>query len=50
MASEDVVKPDIAATNEYPDIVGAKPSNPYLAAFPPYITDGARLRELTPLA
>ncbi len=49
MASEDVVKPDIAATNEFPDIVGAKPSNPYLAVFRPYIPDGARLRELTPL-
>ncbi len=40
---------DVAETNEYPDIVGAKPSNPYLAAFRPYIPDGARLRELTPL-
>jgi hypothetical protein len=49
MASEDVEKQDIAATNEFPDIVGAKPSNPYLAVFRPYIPDGARLRELTPL-
>src|ERR671939_1483464 len=40
---------DVAETNEYPDIVGAKPSNPYLAAFRPYIPDRARLRELTPL-
>ncbi len=40
---------DVAETNEYPDVVGFKPSNPYLAAFRPYIPDGARLRELTPL-
>ncbi|HLL75918.1 MAG TPA: oligopeptide transporter, OPT family [Pyrinomonadaceae bacterium] len=37
----------VARTNEYPDIVGAKPSNPFLAAFRPYIPDNARLRELT---
>jgi putative OPT family oligopeptide transporter len=43
------VDADVAKTNEYPDIVGAKPSNPYLAAFRPYIPDGVRLRELTPL-
>ncbi|MBV9956956.1 MAG: OPT/YSL family transporter, partial [Acidobacteria bacterium] len=49
MAIETVEKPDIAATNEYPDIVGAKPSNPYLAVFRPYIPDSVRLRELTPL-
>src|ERR687885_2340758 len=46
MATETV---DVAETNEYPDIVGAKPSNPYLAAFRPYIPDRARLRELTPI-
>jgi putative OPT family oligopeptide transporter len=40
---------DVAETNEYPDIVGAKPSNPYLAAFRPYLPDSARLPELTPL-
>ena len=28
---------DVASTNEYPDIVGAKPENPYLAAFRPYL-------------
>ncbi len=38
---------DVAKTNEYPDIVGAKPANPYLAAFRPYIPAGANLRELT---
>src|ERR687885_2028680 len=44
MATETV---DVAETNEYPDIVGAKPSNPYLAAFRPYIPARANLRELT---
>ena len=35
--------------NEFPDIVGAKPTNPILASFRPFIPPGARLRELTPL-
>jgi putative OPT family oligopeptide transporter len=35
--------------NEYPDRVGFKPDNPYLAAFRPYLPAGVRLRELTPL-
>ncbi|HET6850888.1 MAG TPA: oligopeptide transporter, OPT family [Pyrinomonadaceae bacterium] len=35
--------------NEYPDRVGYKPDNPYLAVFRPYIPAGVRLRELTPL-
>src|SRR5215211_7425872 len=39
----------VAKTNEYPDIVGAKPENPYLAVFRPYLPDRVRLRELTPL-
>src|SRR4051794_35985934 len=47
--SSGVVEPRIEKTNEYPDIVGAKPSNPYLAAFRPYIPAGAKLRELTPI-
>ena len=33
--------------NEYPDRVGYKPDNPYLATFQPYIPAGVRLRELT---
>ncbi|HEY2964181.1 MAG TPA: oligopeptide transporter, OPT family [Pyrinomonadaceae bacterium] len=33
--------------NEYPDRVGFKPDNPYLATFQPYIPAGVRLRELT---
>src|SRR5215216_7169264 len=35
--------------NEYPDRVGFKPDNPYLATFRPYIPAGVRIRELTPL-
>src|SRR5881398_3024518 len=35
--------------NEFPDIVSAKPANPFLAAFRPYIPAGVQLRELTPL-
>jgi putative OPT family oligopeptide transporter len=35
--------------NEFPDIVGAKPANPILARFRPFIPPRARLRELTPL-
>src|SRR5947207_11903509 len=35
--------------NEFPDIVGAKPENPILASFRPFIPARARLRELTPL-
>src|SRR4051794_30384133 len=35
--------------NEFPDIVGARPENPILANFRPFIPDRARLREFTPL-
>src|SRR2546426_6573007 len=35
--------------NEFPDIVGFKPDNPYLEDFHPYIPAGVQLRELTPL-
>ncbi len=35
--------------NEFPDIVGARPSNPILASFRPFIPPLAQLRELTPL-
>src|SRR5205807_3026946 len=41
MSSESV------GANEYPDIVGAHPENPYLDTFRPYIPAGVRLRELT---
>ena len=43
------VSKSVAVTNEYPDIVGAKPENPYLASFRPYIPASVKLRELTPL-
>ncbi len=39
----------INPTNEMPDIVGAKPTNPILASFRPFIPASAKLRELTPL-
>jgi putative OPT family oligopeptide transporter len=42
-----VVEDTVAKTNEFPDIVGAKPDNPYLAAFHPYIPSRVHLRELT---
>jgi putative OPT family oligopeptide transporter len=35
--------------NEFPDIVGAKPANPFLASFAPYVPASVRMRELTPL-
>src|SRR5450432_3565954 len=35
--------------NEFPDIVGARPTNVILANFRPFIPPGARLRELMPL-
>jgi len=35
--------------NEFPDIVGARPENPILARFRPFIPPGARLREFTPI-
>src|SRR5205814_841887 len=34
---------------EYPDIVGARPTNPLAASFRPFIPASARLAELTPL-
>jgi putative OPT family oligopeptide transporter len=43
----ETAKPDVAGTNEYPDIVGAHPQNPYLKTFRPYIPASANLRELT---
>src|SRR5436305_4669646 len=49
MATEsvDAVRPDIAKTNEFPDIVGAKPENPFLARFIPYIPPNTMMRELS---
>ena len=47
--SVDAERARAAAAQEFPDRVGFKPSNPYLAVFRPFIPDGASLRELTPL-
>src|SRR6202171_3647904 len=35
--------------NQSPDIVGAKPANPFLASFRPYVPASVQMRELTPL-
>ena len=37
------------SAQEFPDRIGFKPDNPYLANFRPYIPADVRLRELTPL-
>src|SRR5437588_10067811 len=39
----------IKPPNEMPDIVGAKPENPSLASFKPFVPPSTRMRELTPL-
>ena len=44
MSKVDLTNPP----NEYPDIVGVKPTNPILAAFRPYISAATKMRELTP--
>src|SRR5438309_10587160 len=49
MPSETVDPNKAAAAVEYPDRVGWKPDNPYLAVFSPYIPDHVQLRELTPI-
>src|SRR5438067_10680783 len=49
MSNEVVTPGDAAAAQEYPDRVGFKPDNPYLASFRPYIPAGAALPELTVL-
>jgi putative OPT family oligopeptide transporter len=36
--------------NEYPDIVGARPTNPLAASFRPFVPPGVRLPELTPMS
>lgn len=48
MATE-IVNPPKPDVNEFPDIVGAKPENPYLVTFRPYIPASVKLRELTAL-
>ncbi|MEN3335164.1 MAG: hypothetical protein V7641_4529 [Blastocatellia bacterium] len=47
--STEIVDTPKAGANEFPDIVGAKPENPYLASFRPYIPASVNLREFTPL-
>ena len=50
MATETVkpgVSDPVAEINEFPDIVGAKPDNPWLARFTPYIPARTVMRELT---
>jgi len=45
MASVEPANPPM----EYPDIIGARPSNPLAAFFRPYIPASVQLPELTPL-
>ena len=49
MSSESISAEEAALAQEFPDRVGFKPDNPFLANFRPYIPAGVRLRELTPL-
>src|SRR5437660_9727389 len=45
--STEISPSDAAAAQEYPDRIGFKPDNPFLANFRPYIPAGANLREMT---
>ena len=47
MSSEVITPGEAAAAQEYPDRVGFKPDNPYLATFRPYIPASVTLPELT---
>src|SRR5215813_10321233 len=47
MSSESIRADEAAAAQEFPDRVGFRPDNPYLANFRPYIPAGVKLRELT---
>ena len=49
MSSENISANEAAAGQEFPDRVGFKPDNPFLANFRPYIPASVRLPELTPL-
>jgi putative OPT family oligopeptide transporter len=49
MSSDHISRSEAAAAQEFPDRVGFKPDNPFLANFRPYIPDSASLRELTPI-
>src|SRR5437762_2322628 len=47
MSNESITPEEAARAIEYPDRVGFKPDNPFLANFRPYIPAGVHLRELT---
>src|SRR5215831_13914861 len=47
MSTESIRANEATAAQEFPDRVGFKPDNPYLANFRPYIPAGVQLRELT---
>src|SRR3989440_10894255 len=49
MSSENISPNEAAAAQEFPDRIGFKPDNPFLANFRPYIPADVRLRELTPI-
>src|SRR6267143_4656447 len=49
MSSESISPNEAAAAQEFPDRVSAKPANPFLANFRPYIPASTTLRELTPI-
>ena len=49
MSTESFSANEAAAAQEFPDRVGFKPDNPYLASFQPYIPATVALPELTVL-
>ncbi len=49
MSTESIGANEAAAAQEFPDRIGFKPDNPFLAKFRPYIPASAHLRELTPI-
>jgi len=49
MSTDAADRERAAEAVEYPDRVGFRPTNPYLAVFRPFIPPAALLRELTPL-
>src|SRR3989441_3029300 len=49
MSSESISAEEAAIAQEFPDRIGFKPDNPFLAVFHPYIPANVQLRELTPI-
>src|SRR6185369_12890458 len=47
MSTDNISPSESASAMEYPDRVGFKPDNPYLATFRPYIPASVTLPELT---